>query len=77
MADAQITPPNIAMVFRNKTQGSNTHPLGTPSNYTSIAAMKARLQTLAAGTYTNAVIRSMTVNDMTYALRMLDDPSSI
>lgn len=47
------------------------------ANYGSITALKARLAAFDAFTYTAARLDQMTVNDMVYALRSIDDPTSI
>jgi hypothetical protein len=46
-------------------------------DYGSISALDARLTALAASTYPQRVLDSMTVNDKIYALRVLVDPLSI
>lgn len=41
-----------------------------------ITAMRARLTAINAVTYTADVLNKMTVNDMTYAIMLNDDPTS-
>lgn len=53
-----------------------TSDLATPANYGSISSLRTRLAA-AQGYYTATVLDSMTVNDMIYALRTLDDTTSI
>jgi hypothetical protein len=64
---------------RTNMNGSNTSQLGEHpiTNLDSITAMRARLQAISAGTYTNAVLDTMTYNDMTYAIRLNDNPDTI
>lgn len=56
---------------------SNGSFLGTPANYMSIAALRSRLGTVNAGYYTTAKLDQMTVNDMVFALRSIDDRTTI
>lgn len=43
----------------------------------SISAMRTRLATISAGTYTSAYLDKMTENDMKYAIRQNDSASTI
>lgn len=56
---------------------SGTTVLGTPLNYVDITKLRARLTALNAGRYTSAYLDTLTLNDMMYALRTLDDPTGI
>jgi len=42
-----------------------------------IDEMRARLKVIAAGTYTDAYLDLMTVNDMVYAIRLAEAPASV
>lgn len=42
-----------------------------------IDAMRSRLATISGSYYTTAVLNKLTVNDMKYALRVHDNPSTI
>lgn len=42
-----------------------------------ITAMRSRLQTISATTYSDAELNKMTYNDLVYALRVNDAPTSI
>lgn len=59
------------------TQLTVAEPFATPLNYTSVSTMRARLAAINAGYYTTARLEQMTKNDMTYALRTLDDAAGI
>lgn len=50
--------------------------LATPQNYDSITNLRNRLNAIGVP-YTAAYLDVMTANDMTYALRLFDDPTSI
>ena len=59
-------------------RGSITAALvGTPANYWSIGAMRTRLTAISGTTFTAARLDAMTENDMVFALRNNDDPTSI
>lgn len=47
------------------------------SNYASIDAMRTVLNTANSAYYTNARMDGMTVNDLTYAVRLLNDAGTI
>ena len=49
----------------------------TPANYSSINAMRTRLAAAQPSYYTTAQLDAMTTNDMVYALRTIDDVSTI
>jgi hypothetical protein len=46
-------------------------------NTDNIAAMKTRLAAISGTTYTAAVLNTMTYNDMEYAIRLNDNPTTI
>lgn len=77
MADAQIGSIDLSLTFRNETQGTNAVLVATPANYASIAAMKTRLAAINGTYFTTARMNTMTVNDLIYALRLNDDPTTI
>ena len=56
---------------------SGTTFLTTPLNYFDITKLRARLATINAGRYTSAYLDTLTLNDMIYALRTLDDAAGI
>lgn len=56
---------------------SGTTVLATPLNYNDITKLRARLAAINAGRYTSAYLDTLTLNDMIYALRTLDDPTGI
>jgi len=56
---------------------SGTSPLGTPLNYIDITKLRARLIAINGTRYTTAYLDVMTVNDMIYALRTLDDAAGV
>lgn len=69
---------NINLNFTNAKDVNDTDgELTTIANYASVASMKTRLAAFDAFTYTATVLNAMTVNDMVYALRSIDDPTSI
>ncbi len=47
------------------------------TDYASITALRARLAAIDAGFYTEARLNAMTYNDMVYAVRVNDAPTSI
>lgn len=67
----------------NGTQRSNLNGSGLPdgehwdSDYSSIAALRARLSSLDATFYTLQRLNTMTYNDLVYAVRVLDNPTTI
>jgi len=52
-------------------------PVGSPANYASVAAMKARLQAINSSYFTTARLNAMNENDLTYALRLADDAAGV
>lgn len=88
MADQQIgNQPGVAAVHtgsgtqRSNMTGSNTGAGNgwddTNANDDSIATMKTRLTVINAGYFTAARLNAMTANDMLYALRQADFPTTI
>jgi len=69
MADAMNGPVNIKFVDKRKDPKTNALTLTEASNFTSIAALKARLTALKPTVYTTARMHTMTVNDLVFALR--------
>ena len=67
----------LGVTDKRSTQGNTTSPLGTEANYADVAALRTRLAAAAGATYTAAVLEQMTVNDMVYALRVLDDAAGL
>lgn len=59
--------------------GDNTSPQDgyTDTDLSDIAAMRARLAAIDAGLYTAAYLNKMTMNDMVYAIRLNDAPTTI
>lgn len=51
--------------------------LGVPQNYTSITSMRAFLLGFDPLTYPNSVLNTMTTNDMVFAIRNIQDPTTI
>jgi hypothetical protein len=82
MADHQIQGQSILNVVDRRravagSVGNQAANTATPANYASIAAKRARLNAISATSYTAARLNSMTENDLDYALRLNDDPTSI
>lgn len=55
----------------------STSGFTTPVNYSSISAMRTRLAAADGTYYTSAELDRMTVNDMVWALRSIDDATTI
>lgn len=80
MANTQMGP--VALIFPNSTKavsdmGGSGAGVSTPLNYTSVTAMRTRLAAANGTYYTSAKLDQMTTNDMIYALRMIDDKTTI
>lgn len=58
-------------------QGGSGSQLGNASNYVSITAMRTRLAAANGTYYTAARMDQLTANDMIYALRSIDDKTTI
>jgi hypothetical protein len=79
MAQNMLGQVNLEFVNKTKataTSGGDTSGLATPVNYSSVSAMRTRLAA-ANAYYTAAVLDNMTVNDMVYALRTIDDAGTL
>ncbi len=57
--------------------GGATSGLTTPVNYSSVSALDAALQAANGAYYTTAKLDSMCANDKVFALRNIQDPTSI
>lgn len=82
MAQHQVSPAtDLGFVGRQRAVAGSaavsTNPLGTPANYKDLASMDTRLTAISATTFTQARLDTMTQNDKVYALRLIDDSSSI
>lgn len=84
MAYQQIRTPNVCLANSLKASavytdvaGNSNSQLNTPLNYTSVQAMRNRLSALNGTYYTSLRLDSLTVNDMIFALRSIDDRTTI
>lgn len=80
MANVQLGSVNINFPNSKDADPANIDgdsELGTPANYVSITAMRTRLAAISGTYYTTAMLDSMTVNDMVFALRNHDDATTI
>lgn len=80
MADQMMGYPNMQWVNSRKAidgMGGQASNLGNISNYVSVTAMRTRLAAVNGAYYTAARLDSLTVNDMIFALRNIDDATSI
>lgn len=78
MAQNQIGDVNTNFTNSLEAPGQdNDLEITTPLNYTSIAALKSALKTFDATTYSDAQLDIMSVNDMVFALRSVQDPKTI
>ena len=72
---------NEGIVDKRRGRGTTGANLGTPANYQTVAALKARLAAVAAGVYGGAAgtarMNTMTRNDLVWALRQSDDAAGI
>lgn len=57
--------------------GGSDDSLTDPADYTSITSLRTTLSTFDSLTYTSAVLDGMTVNDMVFAVRSIQDPTTI
>ena len=71
MADAQVAG-SLPVKFSDKRRDPKTNALtlSEAANYTTISALKTRLTALKPSVYTAAKMRTMTTNDLQYALRV-------
>lgn len=84
MANAQVDGANsvgITVIDKRKSTAANrvvaTQMLATPLNYSSISALRTRLAAANGALFTAARLDAMTLNDMIYALRTIDDAAGI
>lgn len=84
MAYLQMRPPNIGFPNSLKADmpytdvaGNANSELNTPNNYTSIGNMRVRLAAANGAYYTSQKLDQMNVNDMVFALRSIDDKTTI
>jgi len=70
MANTQVGAVNQNFVDKRRQRDYQVPQLSDANNYDSVNEMRARLQVVAPGTYTNARLDIMTVNDMVYAVRV-------
>lgn len=57
--------------------GGDTDDLTDPSDYTTVATMDTFLSTFDSDTYTAAVLAKMNINDKVFAVRSIQDPTTI
>jgi hypothetical protein len=57
--------------------GGVTSGFATPANYVSVGSLRSRLAAANGTYYTAAKLDQMTVNDMVFALRSIDDKTTI
>lgn len=80
MADLQICPPNLNFPMSTRAVSGmlgTASGLTTPANYVSLAALRGALNAANGTYYTVAKLDTMTVNDMVFALRNMQDPTTI
>jgi len=80
MAFTQLSPPDVNFVNSLRAvpdQGGSGSLLATVSNYGSISALRGALNTANPAYYTVARLDTLTVNDMVFALRNIQDPQTI
>jgi hypothetical protein len=80
MADSMMGYPNVNFVNSRKAvagMGGTSADVATIGNYGSVFALRARLAAANAAYYTSARLDSLTVNDMIFAVRNMDDATSI
>ena len=78
MTDAQVRNLLGTADKRNGRANSRTSIGSTPhANLKDVASMKARLTAINATTYTPERLNTMTYNDLIYAIRLNDEPTSI
>lgn len=80
MANTMLGTPDLNFANSLKAvadMGGSGSSLTNASNYVSVTAMRSRLTALNAGYYTAARLDSLTVNDMVWALRSIDDRTTI
>lgn len=78
MPDLDINNPLGFIDIRSGRGSTSTSNVVTEyNNYATIAAKKARITALAAGSYSAARLATMTENDLDYTLRLLSDSAGI
>lgn len=79
MATHQLSQPEINVPDKRRTASvpNAAASTGTPANYASNASLDTRLAAISGTTFTQARLDQMNQNDKVYALRTLDDPTSI
>jgi len=79
MANNLVGSPEIIFADKRRTQstGNGASSLTTPQNYDSITNMRTRLAAINGAYFTAAMLDTMTVNDMAYAMRLNDDAASV
>lgn len=80
MANTMLGVPDLNFVNSRKAvadMGGSGSNLGNASNYVSITAMRTRLAAANGAYYTAARLDQLGVNDMVFALRNIDDATSI
>lgn len=79
MANSQVGSIRMSITNARKAVANpgSTSDLATPANYGSINSMRTRLAAANPTLYTATELDRMTVNDMIYALRTIDDTTSI
>lgn len=63
--------------LKGTVHASSTVKLDSNTNYDSIANMRTRLAAISGTTYTSKMLDTMSMNDMQYALRVNDNPTTI
>lgn len=74
MADTER---NFRYTDKSQVQGTATAQFAAPLEYSSVATMRTRLAAINGGYYTTTRLNAMGRNDMVYALRLNDDPTTI
>lgn len=80
MADQMMGYPNLGFVNSRKAidgMGGQASNLNNISNYVSVQSMRTRLAAANGTYYTSARLDQLSVNDMIFALRNIDDATSI
>lgn len=75
MANVTQGQDGLGFIDKRRVPGQSGVNVATPANYISVAAMRSRLIAINPGYYTTARLDAMTANDMTYAIRLADDPA--
>jgi len=79
MAQNAVGGLDLSFTYANRVNaiGNSGGFISSAANYFSINGLRNRLQAFDPFTYTNSVLDTMCVNDMVFALRNIDDPSTI